>query len=38
MRDINPFTITEAVKQSFRTEEGSRFKFLLESLIDHLHD
>lgn len=38
MRDINQFTITEAVKKSFRTQEGSRFKFLLETLIDHLHD
>jgi len=38
MRDINQFTITEAVKKSFRTEEGSRFKFLLEKMIDHLHD
>ncbi|HWK64263.1 MAG TPA: dioxygenase [Rhizobiaceae bacterium] len=38
MKDINQFTITEAVKKSFRTEEGSRFKFLLEKLIDHLHD
>ena len=38
MRDINQFTITEAVKKSFRTEEGSRFKFLLETFIDHLHD
>ncbi len=38
MADINQFTITEAVKKSFRTQEGSRFKFLLESLLDHLHD
>lgn len=38
MPDINQFTITEGVKKSFRTEEGSRFKFLLETLIDHLHD
>ena len=38
MRDINQFTITDAVKKSFRSEEGSRFKFLLEKLIDHLHD
>lgn len=38
MKDINQFTITEAVKKSFRTEEGSRFKFLLEKLIDHLHE
>jgi hydroxyquinol 1,2-dioxygenase len=38
MSDINQYTITEAVKESFKTEEGSRFKFLLETLIDHLHD
>ncbi|MBO6717972.1 MAG: intradiol ring-cleavage dioxygenase [Rhizobiaceae bacterium] len=38
MRDINQFTITEAVKKSFRTEEGSRFEFLLHKMLDHLHD
>lgn len=38
MSDINQFSITGAVKKSFRTEEGSRLKFLLETLIDHLHD
>lgn len=38
MADINQFTITEAVKKSFRTEGGSRFEFLLRSLIDHVHD
>jgi hydroxyquinol 1,2-dioxygenase len=38
MRDINQFTITDAVEKSFRAEEGSRFKFLLEKLIEHLHD
>ena len=38
MRDINQFTITEAVKASFKTAEGSRLKFLLEAFIDHLHD
>lgn len=38
MRDVNQFTITEAVKKSFRTEEGTRLKFLLETFIDHLHD
>ena len=38
MREINQFTLTDAVKQSFDTEEGSRFKFLLETFIDHLHD
>jgi len=38
MSQINQFTITEAVTESFRTEEGSRFKFLLETFISHLHD
>lgn len=38
MRDINQFTITEAVKASFKAEEGSRFRFLLDTLIQHLHD
>lgn len=37
MNDINQFTITEAVKKSFATEEGSRFKLLLEKLIEHIH-
>lgn len=38
MKDINQFTLTDAVKESFNTEEGSRFKFLLETFIEHLHD
>jgi len=38
MRDINQFTITEAVKRSFRAEDGSRLKLLLEAFIQHLHD
>jgi len=38
MRDINQFTITEAVKTSFRAEDGSRLKLLLETFIQHLHD
>ncbi|ALA17712.1 MULTISPECIES: dioxygenase [Chelatococcus] len=38
MRDINQFTITQAVKESFRTEPGSRFEALLHGLLDHLHD
>jgi hydroxyquinol 1,2-dioxygenase len=38
MRDINQFTVTKAVKDSFRTEPGSRFEQLLHGLIDHLHD
>ena len=38
MRDINQFTITDAVKSSFSTEPGSRFENLLHGLIEHLHD
>ncbi len=38
MRDVNQFSITEAVKASFNTEPGSRFERLLHGLIDHLHD
>ncbi|MBL0933802.1 MAG: intradiol ring-cleavage dioxygenase [Rhizobiaceae bacterium] len=38
MKDVNQYTLTEAVKESFRTEDGSRLKFLLETFIDHLHD
>ncbi|MCC5987447.1 MAG: intradiol ring-cleavage dioxygenase [Pararhodobacter sp.] len=38
MKDINQFTLTDAVKESFNTEEGSRFRFLLETFIEHLHD
>lgn len=38
MRDVNQFTVTEAVKRSFDTEDGSRFQFLLETFIEHLHD
>lgn len=38
MKDINQFTITQAVKDSFKTEPGSRFETLLHGLLDHLHD
>jgi hydroxyquinol 1,2-dioxygenase len=38
MGEINQYSITEAVKQSFQTEPGSRFKLLLEKFIEHLHD
>ncbi|PWE27103.1 intradiol ring-cleavage dioxygenase [Pararhodobacter marinus] len=38
MRDINQFTITQAVKDSFKTEPDSRFEGLLHGLIQHLHD
>ncbi|MGB3408439.1 MAG: dioxygenase [Jannaschia sp.] len=38
MKDINQYTITQAVKDSFDTEEGSRFETILHGVIDHLHD
>jgi len=38
MRNINQFTVTQAVKDSFKTEPGSRFEQLLHGFIDHLHD
>lgn len=38
MRNLNQFTVTQAVKDSFNTADGSRFKLLLETFIDHLHD
>jgi len=38
MRDINQFTLTEAVRHSFKTEPGSRFESLLHGLVEHLHD
>ena len=38
MKDINQFTITQAVKDSFKTEPGSRQEALLQGAIQHLHD
>lgn len=38
MSDINQYSITRAVKESFRTEPGSRLESLLHGLIGHLHD
>ena len=38
MRQINQFTITESVKDSFKAEEGSRLKLLREGGIDHQPD
>ncbi len=38
MRDINQYSVTKSVKDSFNTEPGSRFEKLLHGLIDHLHD
>jgi len=38
MKDLNQYTITQAVKESFKTESGSRLESLLQGLITHLHD
>jgi hydroxyquinol 1,2-dioxygenase len=38
MQSLNQFTLADAVKDSFKTEEGTRLKFLLETFIEHLHD
>ncbi|WP_417678941.1 dioxygenase [Roseibium sp.] len=38
MKDVNEFTITQAVKESFKTEDGSRIQLLINKLIEHLHD
>ncbi|MGB3245734.1 MAG: dioxygenase [Sulfitobacter sp.] len=38
MRDVNQFTLTQAVKDTFKTEPGSRFEQLLHGILDHLHD
>jgi hydroxyquinol 1,2-dioxygenase len=38
MRDINQVTITDAVKTSFRGCRNQRLSFLLDALIEHLHD
>jgi hydroxyquinol 1,2-dioxygenase len=38
MRNVNQYSLTEAAKESFKTEPGSRFEKLLHGLIDHLHD
>ena len=38
MADINQMTITDAVKDSFRERSSERFSFLLDKLIEHLHD
>lgn len=38
MKSVNQFNITQAVKDSFRTQPGSRFETILHTVIDHLHD
>ncbi|MCV7412717.1 hydroxyquinol 1,2-dioxygenase [Mycobacterium florentinum] len=38
MPDLNEHTITEAVKKTFDTSTDDRFRQLLQSLVQHLHD
>jgi len=38
MSDINQYSLTQAVKDTFQTEPGSRLETLLQGLIQHLHD
>lgn len=38
MTDLNQFTITDIVKDTFKTEPGSRMETLLNGFIKHLHD
>jgi len=38
VRDINQFTVTDAVKDSFRDRSNERLVFLLDKLVEHLHD
>jgi hydroxyquinol 1,2-dioxygenase len=38
MRDVNQFTVTDAVKASFKDRSNTRLAFLLDKLVDHLHD
>lgn len=38
MRDVNQYTITDAVKASFSDRSNERLMFLLDKLIEHLHD
>lgn len=38
MRDLNQMTITDAVKESFSGNKNERLSFLIDKLIEHLHD
>ncbi len=38
MRDLNQMTITDAVKASFKSRKNERLAFLIDKLIEHLHD
>ena len=37
-RDVNQFTVTDAVKASFKDRSNPRLSFLLDKLVEHLHD
>ena len=38
MPDINQMSITDAVKDSFHGRSNQRLSFLIDKLIEHLHD
>jgi hydroxyquinol 1,2-dioxygenase len=38
MRDVNQYTVTDAVKASFNDRSNERLAFLLDKLVEHLHD
>ncbi len=38
VRDLNQFTVTDAVKDSFRDRSDTRLAFLLDKFVEHLHD
>ena len=38
MADLNQYTITEAVQDSFKVQDGTRLRTLLDGLIEHVHD
>ena len=38
MRDVNQYTVTDAVKASFADRSNERLAFLVDKLVEHLHD
>lgn len=38
MRDVNQYSVTDAVKASFKDRSNERLAFLLDKLVEHLHD
>ncbi len=37
-RDVNQYSVTDAVKASFKDRSNERLAFLLDKLVDHMHD